>query len=142
MIVTCKTILTRSRFQSVRNLCSGYSYCTSFLETFYVWHGRGSSAAEQSAALAYAKQLASSEENIVQLTEDESQEEEMFWMMLGDGDYANADYWKWRSNVLPLDPRIWVVDASQNDVVSFLFLDPSAAFVALLTCGTCPRFGP
>ncbi|KAI1796359.1 hypothetical protein LXA43DRAFT_1157380 [Ganoderma leucocontextum] len=101
----------------VQNLCSGYSYCTSILETFYVWHGRGSFAAEQRAALAYAKQLAPSEENIVELTEDESQEEEMFWMMLGDGDYANADYWKWRSNALSLDPRIWVVDASQGDVV-------------------------
>ncbi|KAM5531859.1 hypothetical protein V8D89_014489 [Ganoderma adspersum] len=101
----------------VQNLCSGYSYCTSILETFYVWHGCGSSAAEQRAALAYAKQLAPAEENIVELTEDESQEEEMFWMMLGDGDYANADYWKWRSNELFLDPRIWVVDVSQGDVM-------------------------
>ena len=140
--MTCKTILTRSRFQGIRNLCSGYSYCTSILETFYVWHGRGSSPAEQSAALAYAKQLAPSEDNIVELTEDESQAEEMFWMMLGDGDYANADYWKWRSNAPSLDPRIWVVDASRDDVVSFLFLSFSAVFVALLTCAICPRFGP
>ncbi len=103
-------------------MCSGYSYCTSILETFYVWHGRGSSEAEQRAALSYAKQLAPAEENIVELTEDESQEEEMFWMMLGDGDYANADYWKWRSNALFLDPRIWVVDVSQGDAVSLLLV--------------------
>ena len=120
--MTCRKSLNHSRSKGVQNLCSGYSYCTSILETFYVWHGRGSSAAEQRAALAYAKQLAPAEENIVKLTEDESQEEEMFWMMLGDGDYANADYWKWRSNALFLDPRIWVVDLSQGDVVSLLLV--------------------
>ncbi|TBU41681.1 hypothetical protein BD309DRAFT_964723 [Dichomitus squalens] len=101
----------------VKNLCSGYSYCVSILETFYVWYGRGSTLAEQAAALAYAKTLAPSEENIIELPEDQSQDEEMFWMMLGDGDYANADYWKWRASAPCVDPRLWVVDDSQDDVI-------------------------
>ena len=36
----------------------------------------------------------------------------MFWMMLGDADYARAEYWKWRPNSATALPRIWRVDAS------------------------------
>ncbi|KAI0365644.1 hypothetical protein BV20DRAFT_953838 [Pilatotrama ljubarskyi] len=99
---------------SIKNLCSGYSYCISILDTYYVWHGRGSVPAERRAALEYAQGLASSPENVVELTEDESQADEMFWMILGDGEYAKADYWQWRATAPSVDPRIWIVDAKQG----------------------------
>ncbi len=104
--------------QSIKNLCSGYSYCISILDTFYVWHGRGSTAAEQRAALGYAQSLAPSTDNVVEFTEEESQADEMFWMILGEGDYAKADYWKWRPTTPIVDPRAWIVDATQEEEVS------------------------
>ncbi|CDO74347.1 hypothetical protein BN946_scf184645.g3 [Trametes cinnabarina] len=101
----------------IRNLCSGHSYCISILDTYYVWHGRGSTIAEQQAALKYTQELASSPEHIVQLTEDESQADEMFWMILGEGDYAKADYWRWRPHATAVYPRLWIVDTKQEDDV-------------------------
>ncbi|KAI9066572.1 hypothetical protein FKP32DRAFT_355404 [Trametes sanguinea] len=98
----------------IKNLCSGHSYCISILDTYYVWHGRGSRAAEQQAALKYAQGLASSPEYVVELTEEESQADEMFWMILGEGDYAKADYWQWRPQASTAEPRIWIVDAKQK----------------------------
>ncbi|OJT09270.1 hypothetical protein TRAPUB_14267 [Trametes pubescens] len=104
---------------SITNLCSGYSYCISILDTYYVWRGRGSVPAEQRAALQYAQTLVSSPENVVELTEDESQADDMFWMILGEGEHAKADYWQWRATAPNVDPRMWVVDGAQgNDVVS------------------------
>ncbi|RPD78315.1 hypothetical protein L226DRAFT_567972 [Lentinus tigrinus ALCF2SS1-7] len=102
---------------SIKNLCSGYSYCISILGTFYVWHGRGSTTAEQRAALGYAQSLAPSTESVVEFTEEESHADEMFWMILGEGDYAKADYWKWRPAALIVDPRAWIVDAAHSEVV-------------------------
>ncbi|KAI0769641.1 hypothetical protein BD413DRAFT_477512 [Trametes elegans] len=100
---------------NIKNLCSGYSYCISILDTYYVWHGRGSTAAEQRAALKYAQGLASSPENVVQFTEDESFSDEMFWMILGEGDYAKADYWQWRGSASDVDPRAWVIGTNQGE---------------------------
>ncbi|RDX50089.1 hypothetical protein OH76DRAFT_481347 [Lentinus brumalis] len=108
---------------SIKNLCSAYSYCISILDTFYVWHGRGSTAAEQRAALSYAQSLAPSTDSVVEFTEEESQADEMFWMILGEGDYAKADYWKWRPTAPIVDPRAWIVDATQEEVFR-----PVAAF--------------
>ncbi|KAI0823308.1 hypothetical protein BC628DRAFT_524655 [Trametes gibbosa] len=102
---------------NIKNLCSGYSYCISILDTYYVWHGRGSIATEQQAARAYAQSLASSPERLVDLTEDESYADDMFWMILGEGEHAKADYWQWRSSAPSVDPRIWVIDANQHDVI-------------------------
>ena len=80
-----------------------------------MWHGRGSIHAEQQAALKYAQTLASSSEHVVEMGEDESQADEMFWMILGEGDYARADYWQWRASApTTLNPRAWVVDAKQG----------------------------
>ncbi|KAI0675065.1 hypothetical protein C8Q78DRAFT_965332 [Trametes maxima] len=101
----------------VKNLCSGYSYCVSILETYYVWHGRGSTATEQRAARKYAYGLASSPGNVIELSEDESYAEEMFWMILGEGEYAKADYWQWRASASAVDPRAWVVDAQMGGEV-------------------------
>ena len=76
-------------------------------ETVYVWHGRGSSKQERQAALAYAKSLSS---NIVELHEDDGTEEEMFWIILGEGEYGKADYWRWKA-AQPWITRLWMVDS-------------------------------
>ncbi|KAI0029659.1 hypothetical protein K488DRAFT_55918, partial [Vararia minispora EC-137] len=81
---------------TVSNMCSGFSYCVTLLGSSYVWHGRGSLAQERAAALSYAHGLAAEGAPIVELVEGESDDDEMFWMMLGEREYARADYWRWR----------------------------------------------
>ncbi|KAI0958231.1 hypothetical protein AcV7_004104 [Taiwanofungus camphoratus] len=95
---------------SIRNLCSGFSYCLSLLDTFYVWHGCGSTVEERRAAREYAQALSSQASSLIELVEGETDNDEMFWMILGDGEYANADYWKWRSTAPTLCPRLWSVN--------------------------------
>jgi hypothetical protein len=112
-----------STFQGIRNLCSGYSYCLSLLETFYVWHGYASITEERKAALQYAQSLAPSPESIVELVEGESDQDEMFWLILGEGDYARADYWRWKSSAPTLNPRAWRVHVNrENQSVSHCIL--------------------
>lgn len=94
----------------VSNLCSAFSYCLTLLGTSYVWYGKGSPPGERQAALEYALSL-TSESSPVELVEQESDDNEMFWMMLGDADYARADYWRWRPDLATALPRIWRVDA-------------------------------
>lgn len=99
---------------SIRNLCSGYSYCVSILDQIYVWHGRGSTPKERNAARDYAQASAVKGTSITELREgDNDVNDEMFWMVLGDsGDYAKADYWRFRNASAPCDPRCWIVDAT------------------------------
>ncbi|KAI0320894.1 hypothetical protein OF83DRAFT_1168897 [Amylostereum chailletii] len=101
---------------SIANLCSGFSYCITLLGSSYVWYGRGSLNEEREAALAYARLLTTDDASVVELVEGESDDDEMFWMMLGDREYAKADYWKWRPNSRDLyDPRVWCVDNSKGN---------------------------
>ncbi|KAI0093192.1 hypothetical protein BDY19DRAFT_922571 [Irpex rosettiformis] len=100
--------------QGIKNLCSGFSYCLSLLETFYVWHGYASIGEERESALQYAESLASSQENVIELVEGESDEDEMFWLILGEGDYAKADYWRYKPSV-SFSPRAWRVNANDAD---------------------------
>jgi hypothetical protein len=87
-----------------------------------VWYGSGSTPRERQAALQYARSLEVDRTPAIELSESEKNGENMFWMILGDEDYANADYWKWRSTSSITDPRIWRVNvSSDNDVVSFIF---------------------
>ncbi|KAI3618752.1 gelsolin repeat [Moniliophthora roreri] len=95
---------------NIKNLCSGFSYCLTLLDTVYVWHGRGSTDLERRAALQYGRLLSS---NIVEFIQGINDEEEMFWMVLGEGEFAIADYWRWKRMSPEHDPRIWLVDASQ-----------------------------
>ncbi|KAG1870181.1 hypothetical protein DFJ58DRAFT_42596 [Suillus subalutaceus] len=99
---------------SIRNLCSGYSYCVSILDQIYVWHGCGSTSKERNAARDYAQASAMKGTSITELREgDNDVDDEMFWMVLGDsGDYAKADYWRFRNASAPSDPRCWIVDAT------------------------------
>ncbi|KAF6760294.1 hypothetical protein DFP72DRAFT_1063353 [Ephemerocybe angulata] len=80
---------------NVKHLCSGFSYCLSILGTVYVWYGTGSLDKEREAALQYAGTICG-EAEIVELTQGENDDNEMFWMILGQEAFADADYWRWR----------------------------------------------
>lgn len=101
----------------IRNLCSGYSYCITIMDNVYVWYGIGSVSAERSAALEYAKSLATRATTIIELTEGVNDgDDDMFWMIMGDPEsYARADYWRWRQNSTPSEPRCWLVELSNAD---------------------------
>jgi hypothetical protein len=109
--------LYRYSLQSVENLCSGFSYCLSILETFYVWHGCGSLPAERSAALSYAQGLSRDRDGIIELNEGENDNDDMFWMILGEKNYAQAQYWKWKPETVEVDPRVWKVTAGAKEQV-------------------------
>lgn len=79
-----------------------------------MWHGRGAREEERDAALKYAHVLAAKGSTVVKLVEGESDDDEMFWMMLGEDDYAKADYWQWRRTWSEPDPRIWRLDAQNR----------------------------
>ncbi|KAJ7783303.1 hypothetical protein B0H16DRAFT_1658611 [Mycena metata] len=99
----------------IKNICSGFSYCASILSTLFVWHGCGSTPVERQAAIDYGRTLTSNPDEIVVLVENESDDDEMFWMVLGDeADYAKADYWKWRPSIGSTS-RIWSVDSGRKD---------------------------
>jgi len=109
--------------QSIQNLCSGFSYCITLLGYIYVWHGRGSLPIERKAALGYALGFGEGEEVLPQeLLEGGEDQDEMFSMMLGNDDYAMADYWQWRATSKRTDPAIWrIQDDGGDQLVSFLY---------------------
>ena len=83
---------------SVHNLCSGFSYVLTLLGSSYIWHGRGSNVNERAAARVYARNLSEGEGEVVELKEGEGDEDdELFWMMLGEREGCGAEYWRWRS---------------------------------------------
>lgn len=49
--------------------------------------------------------------SVIELSEGEDDSDEMFWMILGDEEYAKADYWKWRRTASVQDPQAWRIDA-------------------------------
>jgi hypothetical protein len=100
--------------QSIRNLCSAFSYCISILNSIYVWYGRGSIERERKVALDYGRNLVG-DATPIEISEGEERTDEMFWMILGDEDYANADYWRWRSRSSIIDPLIWRVEAEAGE---------------------------
>lgn len=95
-------------------MCSAFSYCFSLVGSVYVWHGCGSTVKEREASLEYAHTLSPDPVTPIELFEGESEEDGMLWMMLGDADYAKADYWRWRHTWSDYDPRIWKVDPSNS----------------------------
>lgn len=99
---------------SIQSLCSGFSYCLAILGTVYVWYGCGSTPGERQAALQYARSIEVGETTAIELYEGRKNNDEMFWMILGDEEYANADYWKWRNISPSIDPHIWRVTASPD----------------------------
>lgn len=103
--------------QSITNLCSAFSYCLTILDTIYVWHGCGSTDAERRAATQYASRIGKEQSPAIQLLEGENDSDELFWMALGDEEFAKADYWQWRRTSPETDPRIWRVDVKANPPV-------------------------
>ncbi|KAL5524000.1 hypothetical protein ACEPAG_8173 [Sanghuangporus baumii] len=99
---------------NVRNLCSGFSYCISLLDTLWVWYGCGSILAERNAALRYAQTLCSGNDGKEVVEVEEGNEDEMFWMFLGENGYASADYWKWRKNESAINVRFWRVNCANT----------------------------
>lgn len=45
---------------------------------------------------------------------EEGQEDQMFWMILGNDGYANADHWKFRGQLDRLGARVHVIDSSKS----------------------------
>lgn len=88
----------------------------------FVWYGCGSREDEHIAALNYAKIIASNAAGIIELSEGQNDNDEMFWMILGEGQYAKADYWKWKREASAADPRIWRVDVKRaSNAVKFQY---------------------
>jgi hypothetical protein len=122
----------------ISNLCSAFSYCLTLLGTSYVWYGKGSLPRERQTALEYAQSLTTEGSSLVELIEQESDDNEFFWMMLGDAGYASADYWKWRPKLPTTLPRIWRVDPSAapylTNVLAFSTQSKVDSFVYLIDC--------
>lgn len=77
----------------------------------YVWNGRGSSEDERQVAQTYAATLSQTSLQIVEF--EEGSEDEIFWMILGQADYASAHHWKFRDVLDRLGARIYAVDSSK-----------------------------
>ncbi|CAE6417133.1 unnamed protein product [Rhizoctonia solani] len=93
------------------NLCSAYSYCITVLDAVYVWHGRGTTQPEREVAAAYGRMIAGPEKEIEEY--DEGKEDPMFFVLLGDDAWANADYWKYRAPLgkVAYRPRMFLINA-------------------------------
>jgi hypothetical protein len=109
------------------------------LDRVYVWCGCGSPYRERNAALDYAQGLAAKGTIVVELTEGESDDDELFWMMLGDDEYARADYWKWRRSAGGSDPRIWRID-NENGSVTVLNVPSTLEYTLIWSIGHSCQF--
>lgn len=101
-------------------MCSAFSYCLNILDTVYIWHGCGSTEPERQAAVQYSSRITKGSSQAIQLHEGDDDADDLFWMALGDSEYARADYWQWRRQTAEVDPRIWRIDAGANLPVSIL----------------------
>ncbi|CAG7854544.1 SubName: Full=Related to glycinamide ribonucleotide transformylase {ECO:0000313/EMBL:CCA70449.1} [Serendipita indica DSM 11827] len=105
-----------------RNVCSAFTFCLSVLDAVIIWHGRGALLAEREAAKTYAGTLVS--EGIVPTEMEEGRDDEMFWAMMDDAGYANADYWKFRDQSQLFVPRLWnIANDALHPVVPFSATD-------------------
>ncbi|KAF8678401.1 gelsolin repeat protein [Rhizoctonia solani] len=119
----------------VSNLCSAYSYCITVLDAVYVWYGRGATQPEREAAAAYGRMVAGPEKEIEEY--EEGKEDPMFFVLLGDDAWANADYWKYRAPLgkVAYRPRMFLVDARDKKqpvschIPSASKISPDAVFV-------------
>ena len=78
-----------------------------------MWYGKGAIPEEKLAAVEYARRLAVAPESIVELSEGENDDDKMFWMILGERDYAQADYWQWRRASPARSPRLWEISETR-----------------------------
>jgi len=84
------------------------------LDSVYVWYGCGSTSRERNAALQYAETMTKESVSPIELYEGENDNDEMFWLILGDDGFAKADYWRWRMNLANTEPSIWRVDLASG----------------------------
>jgi hypothetical protein len=105
--------------QMSRNICSAFSYCLAILDALVVWYGRGSTDAERRSAIAYTKSI--TVEGVTPVELEEGVEDERFWMMLDEGEYANADFWKFRAQSPIIAPRLWSISDNALQPVIPLF---------------------
>lgn len=64
----------------------------------------------------YSKKLTNDQGPPTELVEGETDDDEMFWMILGDDNYAKADYWRWRADSTVTDPYIWKMNPENPEV--------------------------
>jgi len=64
---------------------------------------------------------------------EEGEEDEMFWMFLGEDDYANADHWKWRKTSAlsgsENHARIWRIDDDGRKIEELHTFPPSSVAI-------------
>ncbi len=65
----------------------------------------------------YAQIFVPEDQSPVELYEGKSDNDEIFWVMLGGEDYAKADYWRWRKEAPTTDPIVWRVQTETDAVV-------------------------
>ena len=64
---------------------------------------------ERQAAVDCAQYLLKGREGVEPTVLEEGSEDEMFWLTLGEGAYASADYWRFRPQSMVISPRLWSV---------------------------------
>lgn len=82
----------------------------------YIFHGRGATSSERREAVRYATFLIS--DDTIPTEFEETEEDEMFAMILGDDTYAMADFWKYRNAHGPCDTELFRVDTKADPPVS------------------------
>lgn len=70
--------------------------------------------------------------DVTEMYQGKDDDDGTFWMYLGDDDYAQADYWKWRPSSSRLEPQVWRVDFhGKHQIVPVdSFMTKGAVFVA------------
>jgi hypothetical protein len=79
--------------------------------------------------LQYARGLEKGGLPAIELSEGGNDDDEMFWIILGNEEFANADYWKWRATSAVVDPHIWRVDG--EDLVCHKYRETSHGWRSL-----------
>jgi hypothetical protein len=65
--------------------------------------------------------------------EEGADDNELFWVILGTEEYANADHWRWRPSATLSSPRIWKIEVRSSGTVGIRF---HAAMQELTICYT------
>lgn len=77
-----------------------------------MWHGRGSHSSQRKIAMSYANALLTDMKTLIEL--EEGKENDLFIMLLGDDDYASANYWRWKAEDPQYDLRIWEIQSHKE----------------------------
>ncbi|CAD6581118.1 MAG: hypothetical protein CYPHOPRED_001487, partial [Cyphobasidiales sp. Tagirdzhanova-0007] len=102
------------------SLCSASAYVASVFQELFVWHGKGSTDLERIAAYQYAQELSQGQRDIVEVYE--GREGSLFSDIMGDHDYASANFWRFRraADVTANEVAIYAVNADASTAIEFL----------------------